>query len=60
MKALDQKKLERVVMEADLEFWRVIALNYPEIKTGDLCFSLVFKLARAQEEAVETWYDTNK
>ena len=56
---IDKKKLEKAVQAADYEFWKEIAKHYPEIETGDLCFSVVIRLTLEQEKAVKAWIEMN-
>jgi len=53
------KKIEEAVEEAEQAFWQVIADKFPEIRTGDLCFSIVLPLNKLNVEAVTEWYYGN-
>jgi len=56
----EQEKVRKVVDEAEEAFWAIIAKNYPEIKTGDLCFSVVGPWTLGNRDVVRIWLDTNK
>ena len=40
-------------------FWQVIAEQYPQAETGDLCPWSTIKLQIAAENAIEAWIDGN-
>ncbi len=56
----NKKRLENALNEAEHAFWRVIAEQYPEIKSGDLMPSDVFAFEEALEKGVIAWLDTNQ
>lgn len=58
-KMLDEKRLEKIVMSAQEEFWSVVAGELSEIKTGDFTPEQTIRFDRACVQAVKDWYKNN-
>ena len=56
---IKEERMRKALVEADLAFWEAIAKAYPEVTTGDLCFSTVLPFSAAQVKAVKAWILTN-
>jgi hypothetical protein len=56
---LSDKKLDDVVMNADLAFWDVVAESYPEVQSGDFPPDATFEIHDAMKTAINRWLDWN-
>lgn len=53
-------KVDEVIEKAQDAFWKVVAENYPEVKTGDLPPEAVLDFEEASLNAVKAWLRWNK
>jgi len=53
-------KVDEVTEKAQDAFWKVVAENYPEVKTGDLPPEAVLDFEEASQNAVKAWLRWNK
>lgn len=56
----EDQRIRIAVGEAEDAFWAVIAEKFPEIKGGNLCFSVVLPWSKSNEDAVRAWLMSNK
>jgi hypothetical protein len=56
---MNEDKLKEVAHSAIVSFWNEVALNFPEIETGDLSVGSVIAFDDFAEEMVREWVETN-
>ena len=57
---MNEEQLKAIAEIAKQAFWKSVAEQLPEIKTGDLAPMPSFYFEEACEMAVRIWYETNK
>jgi hypothetical protein len=53
------ERVEQVLREATEEFWRIVAYEFPEIRTGDFSPEDTFAQDEANRNAIRAWLRTN-